>query len=166
MFYSYIRSKQRNTVAVSRVYNASGDLTQDDSETAKTLCDQFQKVFVDNSDDDLLHYVSNFQSSNNELSASELFTEEIVYKKLCLLKENKSLGPDAIHPHLLKNCADLLVIPLTYIFRKSFQDSCLPDDWKRANVTPLHKKGSRLDVNNFRPVSLTCVSCKIMESVI
>ena len=96
-------------------------------------------MFVDNSDDDLLQYVSNFQSSNNKLSASELFTEEIVYKKLCLLKENKSLGPDAIHPHLLKNC-DLLVIPLTYIFRKLFQDSCLPDDWKRVNVTPLHKK--------------------------
>jgi len=70
MFYSYIRSKQRS--AVSRVYNANGDLTQNDSETAKTLCDQFQKVFVDNSGDDLLHYVSNFQSSNNELSAHSL----------------------------------------------------------------------------------------------
>jgi len=92
------------------------DPKHDDFETAKTLCDQFQKVFLDISGDDLLHYASNFQSSNNELSASELFTEEIVYKKLCLLKENKSLGPDAIHPHLLKNCADLLVIPLTYIF--------------------------------------------------
>ena len=52
-----------------------------------TLCDHFQKVFVDNSDDDLLHYVSNFQSSNNELSASELFTEEIVYKKLFVERE-------------------------------------------------------------------------------
>ena len=78
----------------------------------------------------------------------------------------KSPGPDAIHPHLLKNCADLLALPLSCIFQKSFQNSCLPDDWKSAVVTPLFKKGSKLDPGNYRPVSLTCVSCKVMEAII
>jgi len=76
-----------------------------------------------------------------------------------------------IHQHLLKHCVDLLAFPLTYIFQKSFQDSCLPDDWRTATVIPLFKKGSKLDPGNYRPVSLTvtsltCVSCKIMESII
>jgi len=66
----------------------------------------------------------------------------------------------------MKFCADLLVTPLTCIFQKSFTDSCLPDDWKSANVIPLFKKGSKLEPDDYRPVSLTCVSCKIMESVI
>ena len=78
----------------------------------------------------------------------------------------KSPGPDALHPHLLKSCADVLVTPLTCIFQKSFTDSCLPDDLKSSNITPLFKKGSKSDPDNYRPVSLTCVSCKIMESII
>jgi len=100
------------------------------------------------------------------LSAHELFTEDVVYKKLCLLNPAKSPGPDAVHPHFLKSCADLLATPLTCIFQKYFTDSCLPDDWKSANVIWLFKKGSKLETDNYRPVSLTCVSCKIMESVI
>ena len=52
------------------------------------------------------------------------------------------------------------------IFRQSFEDSCLPDDWKSAVVTPLFKKGSKVDPSNYRPVSLTCVPCKIMESIV
>ena len=79
---------------------------------------------------------------------------------------SKSPGPDAVHTHLLKNCADLLAFPLMCIFQKSFQDSCVPDDWKSAIVSPLFKKGSKQDPGNYRPVSLTCVPCKIMEAII
>ena len=111
---------------------------------------------------DLVNLVSNLLE---ELSASELFAEHVVHKKLCKLNASKSPGPDNIHPHLLKHCADLLAFPLTCIFQKSFQDSCLPDDW-RTTVIPLYKNGSKLDPGNYRPVSLTCVSYKIMESII
>jgi len=101
---------------------------------------------------DLFNLVPN---SADDLSAEDLFTEDIVYKKLCILNVSKSPGPDNIHPHLLKNCADLLAVPLMYIF----QDSSLPDIWKSATVIPLFKKGSKLDPGNYRPVSLTCFSC-------
>ena len=83
-----------------------------------------------------------------------------------MLNVSKSPGPDAVHPHLLKNCADLLAFPLMCIFQKSFQNSSVPDDWKSAIVSPLFKKGSKLDPGNYRPVSLTCVPCKIMEAII
>jgi len=83
-----------------------------------------------------------------------------------MLNASMSPGPDNRHPHLLKHCAELQAFLLTCIFRKSFKDSCLPDDWRTATVIPLFKKGSKLDTGNYRPVSLTCVSCKIMESVI
>jgi len=95
--------------------------------------------------------VSGYIPQNAELSAEELFTEEVVYRKLCMLNPAKSPGPDAVHPHFLKNCADLLVTPLVCIFRKSYMDSCLPDDWNSANVIPLYKKGSKSDPDNYRP---------------
>ena len=41
-----------------------------------------------------------------------------------------------------------------------------PDDWKCANVTPIHKKGDRTDPSNYRPVSLTSQVCKVMESIV
>jgi len=82
-----------------------------------------------------------FQSHHmNCLLQTQLFTESIVYKKLCMLNVTKSPGPDAVHPHwFLKNCADLLAYPLTCIFQKLFQDSHLPNNWKSAIVTPLFK---------------------------
>jgi len=39
----------------------------------------------------------------------------------------------------------------------------VPLDWRLAIVTALYKKGSRTDVSNYRPVSLTCIACKLME---
>jgi len=70
--------------------------------------------------------------------------DQTIYKKLCW-----------------SACCSINV----YFFR-TFQDSSLPDIWKSATVIPLFKKGSKLDPGNYRPVSLTYISCKIMESII
>ena len=55
---------------------------------------------------------------------------------------------------------------MAIIFQESYDSSTLPPDWKAANIVPIFKKGDKLDPNNYRPVSLTCVPCKIMESII
>ena len=52
------------------------------------------------------------------------------------------------------------------IFNKSLQTGIVPDDWKTANVSAIFKKGQRYDPANYRPVSLTCLCCKILEHVI
>jgi len=59
-----------------------------------------------------------------------------------------------------------IAVPLAIIFRTSLDTRCIPHDWKTANVTPLFKKGSRSQVENYRPVSLTSQLCKVLESVI
>ena len=52
------------------------------------------------------------------------------------------------------------------IFRLSLDKGVLPDDWKRANICALHKKGSRKSANNYRPVSLTSQVVKVFERII
>ena len=56
--------------------------------------------------------------------------------------------------------------PLSIIFNKSLQDGTVPQDWKLATVCPIFKKGDRSDPSNYRPVSLTSVPCKVLESII
>ena len=52
------------------------------------------------------------------------------------------------------------------IFRKSVAEGVVPQEWKRANITPLFKKGSRSDPGNYRPVSLTSHVGKILEAIV
>ena len=64
------------------------------------------------------------------------------------------------------NIRESLVVPLTLIYDKSLKDGILPDCWKEATVVAIHKKGSKRDVRNYRPVSLTSVICKMLEAII
>ena len=92
--------------------------------------------------------------------------EHVVRSKLLALKEDNAQGPDNIHPAVLRNCADTIAKPLSIIFSKSLQDGVLPKDWKLASVCPIFKKGDKSDAGNYWLVSLTSVSCKVMESTI
>ena len=87
-------------------------------------------------------------------------------RMLTKLQPEKSPGPDGIHPRVLKECANILAMPLPAVFKSSLKEGRLPQAWKEANVTPIHKEGPKSSVDNYRPVSLTSVCCKILEKVV
>ena len=78
----------------------------------------------------------------------------------------KAVGPDDIHPRVLRELQDTLVVPLTIIFNKSLREGKLPLDWRIAIVTAIFKKGDRKKASNYRPISLTSQVVKIMETII
>ena len=57
-------------------------------------------------------------------------------------------------------------MPLSILFNKSLELGKISLEWKNANVVAIFKKGTKSNPGNYRPVSLTCVTCKILESVI
>ena len=63
-------------------------------------------------------------------------------------------------------CAATLAFPITKIFNLSFNLGQIPSDWKTANVVPVHRKGDKCNIENYRPISLTSLVMKVMEKII
>ena len=82
------------------------------------------------------------------------------------LNPNKSKSPDNIGGLLLKNCAQSISYPLSILFNISFRTGSLPTEWKMANIVPVYKKGDKNCIENYRPISLTCIVSKIFEKCI
>ncbi|KFW74294.1 hypothetical protein N305_10244, partial [Manacus vitellinus] len=95
-----------------------------------------------------------------------VFQEEIVSDLLSHLDPHKSMGPDGIHPRVMRELAEELAKPLSIIFQQSWLSGTVPDDWRLVNVTPIHKKGCKEDPGNYRTFSLTSVPGKVMEQII
>jgi hypothetical protein len=93
-------------------------------------------------------------------------TELEVKKKIRKLRKDAAAGPDEIGPRVLQELENEIAPALVMIFRHSLSTGEIPADWKRANVTPIFKKGSKADPGNYRPVSLTSVCCKILETLV
>ncbi|KFZ57042.1 hypothetical protein N321_02349, partial [Antrostomus carolinensis] len=92
--------------------------------------------------------------------------EDEVQDHLRNLKVHKSMGPDVMHPWVLRELADEVVKPLFITLEKSWQSGEVPTDWKKGNITPIFKKGNKEYPGNYRPVSLTSVPGKIMEQIL
>ena len=90
----------------------------------------------------------------------------MVAMKIRDMKDNKSPGVDGIPPKLLLEIVDQISIPLATVFNLSLEEGVVPLEWKEANIIPLFKKGSRNKSENYRPVSLTSVICKLLERLI
>jgi hypothetical protein len=94
------------------------------------------------------------------------FNYSKIYKLLKSINANKAPGPDGIDGKVLKACCRSLAYPLSLLFRLSYNTGHIPGDWKTANVVPVHKKGDKGSVENYRPISLTSLVMKIFEKVI
>ena len=86
-----------------------------------------------------------------------------ILKLLKKLNSGKAAGPDKLKPLLLRGLAEEIapIIQIDIII----QTGKLPADWCHALVTPIFKKGDKSSAANYRPISLTCILCKVLEHI-
>ena len=93
-------------------------------------------------------------------------TEEMVRLHLSKINVNKSCGPDEVHPCMLLELSDIIAELIAFLFNLIFEQKILPKDWKLAFESPIFKKGSRSVAENYRPISLTSMLCKVMQTFV
>jgi len=161
-FWKYVRSNTKTSIGVGKLTKPDGSITLTDKETANTLNTYFLTVFTRENPDD----TPRFAMRTEEICETIQITEEKIDKLLNDIKTSKSPGPDNIHPILLKECAEHLKIPITEICKISMKEGKVPYQWKEANVTPIFKAGQKNKPENYRPISVTCLCCRLMERLI
>ena len=161
-FNNYVKSKLGKNSGIGPLLDKNKKLVGDEQEMANILNDYFSSVFTKDNNDDPEPAVMNF---DNEV-CNFVVTNKDIAREIDVLKAGKAPGPDNISTTFLKNMKVCLLEPLNMIFNSSLSKCQVPKDWKNAKVVPIHKKGSRGDPGNYRPVSLTSSVCKVMERIL
>ncbi|XP_060536648.1 uncharacterized protein LOC132708341 [Cylas formicarius] len=115
---------------------------------------------------DYKNYVKNTEKPPCDTVVLNFISEDQIRIQLSKLDINKGHGPDNLPPILFKSCAESLVQPLFIIYNKSLSEGQFPTIWKCAKVIPVHKSGSKVDVTNYRPISIPSVPGKMLEAII
>ena len=162
-FYRHVNKRMSCRSGVGVLHSPDGADAVSDSEKAEVLNSYFASVCTN--DNGILPQFNKRVSEDVELSDIE-FTPTLVTRAIKKLKSNLSCGPDGFPPVMFKKLARQLATPLSQLFSSFMSVGQIPADWRCAIVTPIAKGGAASDPSNYRPISLTNVTCKLMERVI
>ena len=147
--YSFIKHRKSDSIGIAPLKDR-GQLKELPRDKAEILNEQFKSVFTDERplDNDIL----NMQQRHPDIDQLSI-TAPGIQKLLEQLQPHKAMGPDQLHPRVMKEVATNLAPPLQTIFMKSLISGEVPADWRKAHVVPIFKKGEKYLASNY-PTSL------------
>ena len=168
-FYAYAKKFAKTYNGVGPLLKEDGEVVTKPAEIAEVLKEQYERVFTEPKRAAKITDEKAFfkETENNEKLETVFFTELDVRDAIDKLSNNAAAGPDGIPAILLKKCRDELSEPLAILWQKSLNTGEIPDIFKLAYVSPIHKPGcSREAAENYRPVSLTSHLVKTFERIL
>ena len=161
-FWRYIKTQRTESSGVAPL-KEKGQIHSDPGKKANILANQFRSVFtVDGPEAADTHLAGPSYPPMPDVT----ITETGVNKLLKGIDPGKASGPDQIPCRLLHELHMELTPAFTFLFQASYDSGILPAVWKSAWITPIFKKGDKCVASNYRPVSLTCVACKLLEHIL
>ena len=164
--YAYVRSKPNVRDKFGPLEDNTGNIITEGVLMAEELNMHFSSVFTREDTSWLPVPETKFNGTEGERLGKLVITPQVLANKINNMKDNKSPGVDGIAPKILKESVEQICKPLSHVCNMSLQEGIVPLEWKEANIIPLFKQGSRNKYVNYRPVSLTLVICKLLESII
>ena len=155
--FRFIASKKGSSNNITQLDNCPPN---DNDAIAEQFANSFASVFT------LDNGLTSTSIQSSYESESITFTDSGILKQLQNLDPRKGAGPDNLPPALLKFLAPYIYKTVSKFFQYCYDSSSTPQDWRSANIIPIHKKGSKSDPLNYRPISITSVLSKIFEHII
>ena len=162
-FYKYVNSRVKGYTPVG-VLKTGSDSCITAGEKASALASYFSTVFI--AEPRPANNEPQNKSSFSFPDSTVDFSEFVIYNILARLKPRVNNPPDRIPAIFYKKFALFLAEPLSLIFQRSYLDSVVPDLFRECIVTPIHKKGSKCSVSNYRPVAQGSVACRVFETIL
>lgn len=161
VFWNYVKTSRKDDISIPYL-NVNNTIIKSDAEKAECFNSYFKSVFSQETTSD--------ESPVSVISGNTMADIEIDVNGItCLLREmntSKATGPDGLPSIVLCKCRDIIAQYLCLMFKISLETGAVPHDWKVANVIPVFKSGDKKLVENYRPISLTSISCKLLEHII
>ena len=159
-FWSFIKQTKTENLGIPTLHS-NDKMQTTDHDKANTLNNHFKSVFTN----EQLPIPSKGPSQFPSLQTLDIGVNG-VRKQLEALKPHKASGPDEIPARVLKETASEISTIVQHIFQQSYTTGKLPQAWTTGHVTPIYKKGNKSNPVNYRPISLTCILCKVMEHLV
>ena len=161
-FFNYLKESRSNASNIIPDLKYDDKLAQTPAEKAMFLGSFFESVFVKDGGQSPEMKSVDIPKDKTDL----IISREGVFDLLQNLEESKTGGPDYLSSKVLKLFSRIIAPCLTEIFQYSLDSYTIPSIWKVARVIPIYKKGSKELPTNYRPVSLTCITCKLLEHIV
>ena len=163
-FFGQVQSRKPIKSSIGPLKDTEDNIISSDEEMAELLNKYFASVYTNENISEIPDVPIVYQGTN-PLRKIEI-TEDKVKQKIKKLNPSKSQGPDSFHPRVIKETETEIIPHLCNIYKASLEQRKAATDWKIQNISPIHKKGSKDEPGNYRPISLTSVPGKILESII
>ena len=167
VLFSYVKRENKRRDKIGPFKNGE-KYVYDNEEICGRLLNQYKNQFSNPrkcENDDNSESLVNDPRVVSELSDIEI-NELDIQNAISEMDENSSAGPDDIPALFLIKTKETIACPLKYLLRKSLDEGIIPDVFKMANITPIHKGGAKTKPERYRPVSLTSHLMKVFERVI
>lgn len=160
-FYSHLKRLKASSSEVPNLINANGIAMSSAKDKGDLLNDTYSRTFGPST---LSGASASYSPGDNTVGHVPFVLERIdIARAIQKVKNHSSPGPDDIPSTLLKLATGVVSSYLLVLFQICINNSIIPEEWKKAIVIPIHKGGKRDNPINYRPISLTCIICKVFE---